>query len=160
MKINLKFSSGFTFIEMLVTVAIMMVILGGGIAAFINFNDKQVVTTSAKELQTYLRSAQIKARVGDRPEVCTKLISYAVRATTAPGSEVQLIAICESQEVQRNSYFLPNSLNLEADLDISFLGLSGGVVGEGEIRIRSDNRIYSFTVTKGGEIQEGSLVDN
>jgi type II secretory pathway pseudopilin PulG len=59
--------SGFALIELLVVVGIMIIIVGGSIAGFVTFRDRQQVVSSAKSLQQLLRTAQTKARVRETP---------------------------------------------------------------------------------------------
>lgn len=64
-------NSGFSLIELLVVTAIMLVVVGGSIAGFVTFRDRQQVTTGSKEIQQLLRSAQAKARVRETPTSCS-----------------------------------------------------------------------------------------
>lgn len=169
---------GFTLIEMIVTVGIMLAVTGGGIAAFMTFDDKQSIQTSAQELQTILRSAQTKARVGEDAEYC--------RATyvgeTLRGYRVQVLegtnivfldVVCSANKfteaIYRNyppdlqrSYTLAEGVEIEmqggGEVNMEFLTLLGGVDGFGTIEVSGNGSdVYTFEVTQGGEITEGSF---
>ncbi len=157
-----RYRAGFTLIELLVGITIMLLLLGGGIASFVNFNDRQTLVGAGKEFQTYLRSAQTKARVGDRPDTCPRLLSYAVSAGQGT-NQVQVVARCEVGGIDtpqiRNTYTFPPNIILNANVDIRFGVLSGGVTNPGDVVLRSTttDQTYTITVTQGGEIRDGVL---
>ncbi len=170
---------GFSFIELMITVSILLVVVGGGIASFITFNDRQTVATANKELQTILRSAQTKARVRETPPECDPaaglpLQGWRVTAPAGvPGPTVQLYASCG--RVQQDSeldvvrgavreYQLPSTVTIttdNGDLDVRFWSLYGGVqfVGTNNstrtITVQGFDREWQFMIREGGEITEG-----
>lgn len=157
--------SGFTLIEVLVAITIMMLMTGGGIAAFITFNDRQSVQGAARQLQTILRTAQVKARVGEKPAGCTKLTGYRVQ-TTANTNQVVLSAVCVSgagapQVITHTVSQLQNGSVAEDTSAITFANLYGGVTGATTIILKKSNVAtyrYSFSVTEGGEISDGDFL--
>ncbi len=149
---------GFTLIELLVAVTVMMLVVGSGIAAFITFNDKQTLRGAAKELQTYLRGAQIKAHSGDKPPGCDKLLSYAVRGN-AGSNQITSLAVCENDDYLDATYALPLSITLDQALDMEFQVLYGGVKNAGTITVSNANQSYAFVVNSGGEMSEGDYVE-
>ena len=152
-------SSGFSLIELIIVTSILLLVAGGGIAAFINFNEKQQVLNGSKELRTHLRMAQTLARVGETPSGCEKLTGYKVASVDAAATkEIKVIAVCSSGEIERNSFLLPETTTLSDDIAITFLGLHGGVIGATTIEVVGESdKIYSFEVTPGGEITQGEL---
>jgi prepilin-type N-terminal cleavage/methylation domain-containing protein len=154
-------SAGFTLIEMLVVMAIMMILVGSGIAAFVNFNDRQIVLTSGKEVQGYLRAAQTKARAGETPTTgCDKFIAYGVRATQNT-SQIRLVAVCSDgvteNEIPYATYSISEDVSFDTAVDIDFVGLHGGVTNPMTIEVSSNTRTFSFDVTATGEITPGEL---
>ncbi|MFH1959031.1 MAG: prepilin-type N-terminal cleavage/methylation domain-containing protein [Patescibacteria group bacterium] len=159
----ISYSSGFTLIELIVVTAIILLITGGGIASFINFNDKQQVVNSAKEMQGYLRTAQTFSRIGETPDGCDKLNGYIVRSVDAGASkQIKIIANCRGGEIQRNSFDLLDGTTLSSEIEITFLVLHGGIAGDDSITVEvtnnSDSITYQFVVTPGGEITQGGLL--
>lgn len=148
-------SQGFTLIEMLIAVGIMLILVGGGIAAFITFNDKQRLQSSSKLLQTYLRTAQAKARLGDRPAACTKLLGYSVRMQPT-GGVVEMVALCEPTEVTVQTFNLDGIEAAQVDgqpMNIEFQVLHGGVQNFGTVSlVSSAGYQQNFVVSQGGEI--------
>jgi type II secretory pathway pseudopilin PulG len=152
--------SGYTLIEIIVVVGIMILMMGGGIAAFIQFQEKQAVIGAASDMKVQLRLAQTRARSGDVPEGCDRLQSYAVRTTTASETTlVSQVAVCDSGEVVRKEKELAPGITAAGDYDIRFLTLHGGVSGAETITLESTTGYaYEFEVTQGGEITEGGIV--
>lgn len=159
---------GFTIIELLVVISIMLVVLGGGIAAFSVFNDKQQITTAAKDLQTMLRSAQVKARSGEGAGDCTdagqKLSGYRVYANSLTAIDNNSVAImervCDGGATLLNSSSVLTGTTV-SDFDMEFISLRGGVTGAGTIIINGNaaSNVFEFEVSEGGEITEGAYQD-
>lgn len=59
-------SIGFTLIETLVVVAIMIILIGVGVASYNNFNQNQILSQAASTLVTNLRDAQNRALSGEK----------------------------------------------------------------------------------------------
>ena len=151
---------GFSLIEILVTITVALVIMGGGIASFIRFNERQTLLGAAQELQTYLRSAQTKARVGDRPVDCQRLEAYQVTMIQG-SSQVEISAVCDDGQLflQRQED-LPSAVTATNPVTVEFLVLHGGVSQAADINLVSGSgSSYEFNVTQGGEITQGQLVD-
>ncbi len=167
---------GFTFIELLLTVAIMITVLGGGLVGYINFNDKQTVLETAKKVQSMLKAARTKAQVRDTPSGCattgppaTALYGFHVAVdSTAPGATVSLSAWCgeslatsAAHQPATDSFVLPSSVRASQNFSIIFNTLHGGtnLGSDQEIVITNDSQTYRFSVTPGGEITEGCWGD-
>lgn len=167
---------GFTLIELLVVITIMLVITGGGIAAFINFNERQAVTTSVREIQTLMRAAQIKARAGEGASDCTRaddnLRGYEVVYEELTRTVI-MNRVCFSPtvspselETERTRITLSNVTVTPPDFEVEFLALKGGVrIGNSapapttlDIVVGStlNGGSYTFTIGAGGEITEGN----
>lgn len=151
-------NKGFTLIELLVSLTVMMLLLGGGIASYINFNEKQQLIGSAREVQSYLRTAQAKARAGDVPDGCVKLAGYTLRAVIN-SSSLELVANCGNGDGVVKEYQINPSIVFTQTFSITFLSLTGGVSGGQTVSLSSNNRTYEFKVTQGGEISQGDLVN-
>lgn len=76
MRLLQKKQHGFTLIELIITVAISALVVGGSIAGFVGFTDRQEVLNTAQQIQQALRTAQSKARVREVPTGCATLIGY------------------------------------------------------------------------------------
>lgn len=153
--------SGFTLIELMVTITIMMLMVGGGIAAYFNFNDRQTLAGDAKGLQTFLRSAQKKARVGEVPAGCEKLENYSVGMTTGDNT-VLMRANCTNGVFLVNTLYLSDAVTAQSDFEVEFRVLHGGadfITGNGSIVLVTSTRKYEFQVSAGGTIEDGTIED-
>jgi prepilin-type N-terminal cleavage/methylation domain-containing protein len=56
-------AAGFTLIELLVVSAIMMVVIGGSIAGYVQFNEYQTLVTEGRTLENRIKMAQNRARI-------------------------------------------------------------------------------------------------
>lgn len=152
--------AGFTLIELLVTVTVILMLVGGGTAAFLDFNHRQELISGAKEMQGHLRMAQSLARIRETPASCDRLDGYIVRTQDLGGvKQVKIIADCSSGEVEQHTFSLSAGVTLGSDVEMTFLGLHGGVQGAGTVQvINTQGAIYEFEVTPGGEITQGGVV--
>jgi prepilin-type N-terminal cleavage/methylation domain-containing protein len=154
---NHSWQRGFTLVELIVAVSILLLITGAGIASYINLNDRQTLITTAKDLQSYMRAAQKKARAGDKPSGCDTLNSYGLVSAGASPTIVSLKAICDSGSFTSDTLTFPASVTLQNALDMEFLVLSGGVNNSGTVVLQGKTKTYTFDVNAGGEITEGVL---
>ncbi len=172
---NLKFikkNTGFTLIELLVVISIILLITGGGIAGFINFNDKQLVQTTVKDIQTLMRAGQVKARSGEGAIECQtaggfsngKLRGYQV--AQAVGAVV-LNRVCvegaNTVYIERSRTTLDDTVSVTLSDSVVFLSLKGGVdVGStnpATVTVSGNytGLVYVYEVHPGGEITDGAF---
>lgn len=152
--------SGFTLLELLISVTIMMLLVGMGVASFITFNERQQLTGAAKELQEFFRSAQTRSRTGDIPAGCGAFSGYNVQMAIDNPS-VQMYAVCSTGNVLRSEKTLTGAARPTVAVNMTFLSLKGGVTNASAVvlKLPSGDLTYSFRVTEGGEITQGSLND-
>lgn len=148
---------------MLVTVAILIILTGLGIAGFINFNERQQVANTAKQIQHILRTGQSKARVKEMPADCTFLLSYEVyRNSSGP---INLRANCQNGNKPPEVWTIPTGIAVApATFSVKFKTLFGGANITGEtslgtlgIDVSRSGTQYIFEVTTGGEITQGDF---
>lgn len=152
--------SGFTLLELLISVTIMMLLVGMGVASFITFNERQQLVGAAKELQEFFRSAQTRSRTGDVPVGCGTFSGYNIQMAIDNPS-VQMYAVCSNGNVLRSEKTLTGGARPTVAINMTFLSLKGGVNNASSVvlRLPSGSLTYSFRVTEGGEITQGSLND-
>lgn len=158
---------GFTLIELIITVAIAAMVIGGGIAGFVSFTDRQEVLNTAKEVQQMMRTAQSKARVRDVPSSCTNpdkpLLFYQVEVQS---SEAVLRAGCGTFGspvlVEVNKKTFPNNVTGPAStIILRFTTLEEGVTDGTNLILSSPQTItikkagstsFNFNVAASGQI--------
>jgi Tfp pilus assembly protein FimT len=156
MNIGRPDTRGFTLIEMLVATAISMFLVGGGIAGYIQFNDRQTVVAGGKQLHSLLRTAQKKAMVGDKPVGCDVLHGYQVRTTNNSG-QLTVYADCNNQDYLVITENMPGSVTAKSTSTVVFTVLHGGVTGATTLRVGQSTTIYEIDITAGGEISHGQF---
>ena len=145
--------AGFTFIELLVSVAILMILMGGGIAAYLNFSDKQKVVQSGADVAFLARAAQKKARVGDKPAGCTRLNAYEFQIPS--NGVIVLRAVCTNATVETQRLTLPSGVTITGGSTVQFFVLHGGASSNQTIVVSGGGTTYTFTIGTGGDISEG-----
>lgn len=61
---------GFTLVELLVSISVVAILSGIGLAAFSSFNRRQIVASATRQLLSDLRLAQSKADSNEKPLYC------------------------------------------------------------------------------------------
>jgi prepilin-type N-terminal cleavage/methylation domain-containing protein len=151
-----RFTSGFTMIELLVAITILLLLLGSGIASYVRLNDKQTLVTNGRKLQLYFRTAQKRARVGDKPTGCVNLTGYSVVAAAVDAAVVQLNAICTNATYLDDSFTLPAGVAPQTAINVQFKVLQGGASPPSTITLTGSGKSFSFTIGAGGDISEGT----
>jgi len=150
---------GFTLIEIMVAITILALLFGTGMVAYLKFNDNQTVIVTGQQVQLMLRTAQKKARVGDKPSGCSILQGYQLTGSTVPYAVIQLDAVCGPSGatlVHSDAYTLPNKVTLQNAISIKFKVLTGGTDQPGNVVVTGSNgTTYTFAVGSGGDISEG-----
>lgn len=163
--IKKKLSDGFTLIELLVSVTIFLLMTGVALVNYRNFNQRQSISQSARNIQESLRFAQKKARVGEKPSGCDSpavLQGYAVRTISATGNSYQLYAVCSNGDFPVGEVITlvgGTRFNLSGNANIIYRVLAGGINAPTVLRLRNGSLCYEFAVNNGGEISQGNFIN-
>lgn len=68
--------SGFTLIELMLVMAISLILVGGSLTAYLNFNQTQTVNNDARSLMTEINRVRTMASSLQYPEGCDSLENY------------------------------------------------------------------------------------
>jgi prepilin-type N-terminal cleavage/methylation domain-containing protein len=154
---------GFTLIEILVTSAIIALLAGGGLAAYLDFNNRQILDTTANELKNNLRQARGWAMAGRKMGDCAgDLVGYKVSFST--GSYTIKVACSSDDEVADDEVaeftyddkitmsFSPSSLS-----SFGFKALTGEEINgkSGTITLSLGSRSKELRINSNGEINYG-----
>lgn len=152
--------AGFTLIELLIAIGIILLVTGGGMAAYIRFNDRQTVLSAARDVQAFIRAAQIKARVKETPANCA-LTAFEVEGQLGAGATFNMFANCGPTFTRAtpaiDTYTLPASVSLAANERMRFFSLYGDtafVNADGTVRLSGSGVCYEFRVEPGGVMTE------
>lgn len=114
---------GFTVVELLVVVGIMVLLSGGAIVAYVRFTERRQAVSDAQEVAQYLRMVQKKAFSVEVPVGCTDVQNYAVTLTS---SSVSTNVICRLGSVSNYLPALNSSSTLSPTGPITFRTRLGG----------------------------------
>lgn len=158
---------GFTLIEMVVTVSIILAVFGGAIAGFFRFNDRQIVQSTVNEVKQVLESSRTRARVRDNPNQAGCVLQ-GYKVVTSGTSLVSRI-LCGTSKFAltdgqiRDTYELPTGVTVTS-MNITFYTLAGSALvtspADNYIHVNGNNTFYVFQVLDSGQITEGCFVAN
>lgn len=162
MKSQPPFSAGFSLLELLIVITISLVLIGGGIAAFLNFSDRRTVIASVGELKTYFQRAQSKAAGGDLDD-CEQLSGYRVETSVSgTTTSVSLQAECSLGTASAAQITtLIEGVIVTPNIDAFFQVLNAGVqlpngAASVDITVTNGENIYLFTLYREGRVSEGA----
>lgn len=93
--------AGFTLIELMMVMVIIMILFGGSITAYLNFNKSQVVNNDVRNLSTEIYRVRTLAATLQYPTGCSSLKSYTIQSTEVNNvlSGVIVSANCDPTDV-------------------------------------------------------------
>lgn len=129
---------GYTLIELLVTISIVVLVTGASLSAYLTFNENRQLDVDARNFNVALNKIRSKALFLEYPEGCTGLQNFeALSAVNAKGKKTVLrfFANCNngiigdtSEEILNSSYFI-------TDFDLQFLPQSGNLASMADATI-------------------------
>lgn len=159
---KLKSSAGFTLVELMVTIVVMGIIFGTGIAAYINFNKTQTVKQAGLKLKNDLRSVQGKALSGERITgvTCTGVLDGYRFDYNTSGTSYSYYSSCSGPSDSRLSgtISLPTGVTFSNSGTVFFKVLGQGVNAPATLCLSGFSKIYRLRVTLSGEIQDDGIV--
>ncbi|MCC6711198.1 MAG: hypothetical protein IT416_02485 [Candidatus Pacebacteria bacterium] len=162
MKINSKQLLGFSLIELLVAVTVMMILLSGALAFFLDYLDKRAVNNSVDEIKTYFQRALSDAKSGSLGG-CDQLNGY--RVTSAQAANIVTVTLQADCTVGTPNpavtFDLAPNVSVTPNLNMIFKVLNAGVelpggVASQDITVANDNNVYVFTIYREGRFSSGS----
>ncbi len=166
---RLTFSAGFTLIEMVVTVAVALLLVGGGIAGYITFNSRQKAISAARDFETIIQSTESKVQAGV-VGACSQLEEYRMTFnTTVNPVQINLVEVCVPGDPATPvpvTYTLPEGVLLNfnpAITSVRFKILAGGLLfssGDSSVEFQFSDEsnptdVYVLTISEGGDVSEG-----
>lgn len=158
---------GFTLIEMIVTVSIILVVFGGAIAGFFRFNDRQEVQNTVNAVKQVLSSSRTRARVRDNPNQAGCVLQ-GYKVVTSGSSLVSRI-LCGTSKFSltdgqiRDTYEIPTGVTVTT-MNVTFYTLAGSALvtapANNYIHVNGNNTYYVFEIQDSGQITEGCFVAN
>ena len=82
---------GFTLVEILVSIAIIVLTSGGSLIAFLNYRDRRTAQDDANAVVERLRTVQVKASAVEGPSACSSVANY---QATLVNNQLTVVANC------------------------------------------------------------------
>jgi len=158
----LQIRKGFTVIEVLIVVAITALLVGGGLAAYTSFSNKQQIKASGSQLYNDLRLTQSRAVNSERPSAgCDdgSLTGYRLNFTTATDYKIEAICTVVVDVGISRSLGTGLSLNDYENGLVDFFVLGDGSQDK-TFCVTGSSYVYEIVVTEAGEIINSGLVDS
>ncbi|MDA1079412.1 MAG: prepilin-type N-terminal cleavage/methylation domain-containing protein [bacterium] len=160
-------AAGFTLIELLVVAAIMMVVIGGSIAGYVQFNEYRTLVTEGRTLENRIKMAQNKARIratklcDDDPDVVNDDFQ-GFRTTISATGEVNTHELCGATASPSNTQmgpitdsFTPTMIFAGGSTQYDFFtpqSQHDPEIGAGSISLSSTKNRYTITISSTGVI--------
>ncbi len=159
------FHHGFTFIELIVGVGILMVLSGALVANYNSFASSQTVSQAAATLKNNLNAARTAAASGLKPDGCDTLVGYVVDfATTSSPPYYATYAFCDvggtntrvnsTQKVSTLPLGLTITLSPALPVSIVFYALDQGASANRTITIQGANASARIAVSTSGTVED------
>jgi prepilin-type N-terminal cleavage/methylation domain-containing protein len=150
-------SSAFTLIELLVSVTIILLMVGGALAGYTSYTEKQRLVAAAEKLQSGLREAQNMARIGYLGS-CEKLGGIRLQTSTSgTGVEYNIQVVCEEPVGivnNLNNVYLSDDVTISPNISVTFIPYDN--LANDVVSILSSSRINyqaTFEIDQGGGIK-------
>lgn len=150
---------GFTLIELVVVIALILMIFIGAIANYNEYGDKERVRQAALTFKGDVRLALTKATSALKPAGCAVLTSYElVFPNTCDTACYEITAVCSTSRGEAVRVTLPNGVHgTSTNSPINFLPLTNGTDLTDDATITFTG-VSSYTatvsITKSGSISE------
>lgn len=145
--------TGFTLIELMVSVMAILVLTGLLIAGYSNFNNAQTVKQSALTLKNNLTQVRTLAASGKKPTGCDTLVGYQVDFPGIQAYRVQPVCIVAGVQTTvgtGTSYTLPVSVEFSSlPSPILFRGVNGGATAA-TISLEGNGTTATVSVSSSG----------
>ena len=151
-----NFAGGFTLIEILVSVTLLLVLSGLMVANYNGFNDSQVVKQAASSMRSNIQAARTQAASGVKPAgTCDELVGYEVDFTQTTYKVSALCIISGDQQIMPNgtTYTLPTGVIFEPIPDSTiFYALDRGASVGQTITLLGNQKTATISILLSGAI--------
>lgn len=148
---------GFTLIELLVAVAIGMVLVAGGLAAYRGTGERQALKQAGISFQTNLKMFQQKVLSGEKPADCGPADIYeGFEVSYVNATSYTATPICQIATPAGRTYTLPEEVEFMAAFSpntIFFPVLKSVLTGAQTITLTSGSFSYEVVIESSGVIR-------
>jgi prepilin-type N-terminal cleavage/methylation domain-containing protein len=153
MKFSPHKSSAFTLIELLVSITIILLLVGGALAGYTRYTDKQRLVAAAEKIQSGFREAQNMVEIGNLGN-CNELAYVQFFAEVESGQlRYQIRTFCTDPSDNSSLPYvnIDSDFSLTSNINISFYPY-GNLSGSVNSTLSSDRSNYSagIVIDQGG----------
>jgi prepilin-type N-terminal cleavage/methylation domain-containing protein len=147
-------SHGFTLIEIIVSVALLLRLSGLFIANYNGFNNSQTLRQSVSDLITNLQAARTMASAGVKPAGCDTLVGYIVNFSASTYTAQALCFVGSVGTV--NTYTLPTGVTFPSPTPgaITFYALDRGASSAQTISLTGSGLTMKVSVFASGVVSD------
>lgn len=146
---------GFSLVELMVSITIVLVLSSSALAAYYQFSQRQETLNDTRNFVTFLQRVQARARNLVYPPGCTGLIGYRVFVNCgASCKNINASAVCSSGDVVYVAdQKVLETVNFPA-VDVTFLAGSGAISSPVQYVFTNANETYESLV----EIDQNGII--
>lgn len=156
---NTSLNSGFTLMEIMITIVVISIMFSVGVASYISFNNTQLSKSALSNLKNDLRSIESNTNSGVKPIVCGANIFTGYKVVYIDKNSYKSQIICNAPHDDR-TFILPTGIEFydSSFSGFQFLTLSRGVDSQTVITLKNTKnfKCVSLTITISGEFIENS----
>lgn len=164
MNLPYKQHSGFTLVELLIGVTVVVILFSTGLSAYSISRDRQEIRGYGEIIETHLREVQKSASIGNQLISCDGIIfAYTVSIVSTTDTITTSVDCREYTATPGPDIVLPlpSNLDIETDTTITFL-FNGGMDISGspniDFKTKSNAITHQIKVSKPGSITyEGAI---
>lgn len=151
-------SAGFTLIEIIVSVTLLLLLSGFFIANYNGFSNAQTVRQAASDLISNLQAARTSASAGVKPAGCDTLVGYIVNfptPTAYTASALCLVGGSEQSVGTLNSYTLPTGVTFSPTPQaVTFYALDRGASADQTISVTGAGTTMKVSILASGVVSD------
>jgi prepilin-type N-terminal cleavage/methylation domain-containing protein len=147
---------GFTLIEIIVSVTLVLILMGLSIAGYNGFTSTQTLSQGSATVKNDLRAVRTSATSGLKPDGCDTLVGYTV---TFPGAtSYTSTAACDMGGSRENvgpvvTYVLPKGVTFSpVPQPITFYAVSQGTTDPKTVTLVNQGKMVTINVTSAGMV--------
>ncbi len=143
---------GFTLIELIVSISIILLLVSSSLAVFSVFRSKRSAINDSQLVANTLRDGHRRSLSGLKPDGCVN-VSLSGYTVTVVSSSLQLVATCPGGTPVQETVNLPSGKITAGSGAYFFPAVSGGATS-GSIDVCTQNNLFRVTITTAGSISD------
>lgn len=146
-------SRGFTLIELMVVMAILLIGTSVGMASFMKYGKSQDLTQASADVASWLNNAKTNAVVQSFPPPCIQLLTMYSIKTNSASNTYEMWVYCNGTSFLLKNQKLPSGVTFDVgtSAEITFAAASG-VSSGGTIKVKNVSKTNTIIIDTVGNI--------